>query len=144
MDARRKRGRPKWYPTPEQILKIEQMAAMGCTKEIIAQQLNISYPTFQARQNDFRPFLEAITRGRNNATVAMASVPYKIGLTAGHKMQFHAAKFWLERIARGPWQQTTVVATEPGQPVEVRGRVDAKDIIAGLAKLAAARKAIKK
>jgi DNA-binding XRE family transcriptional regulator len=70
-------GRPAWVPTAEAIEKVEGYAALGLTKEQIANCLGISYQTLNEKSKEYPEFAEAIKTGLDKGIARMANLLIK-------------------------------------------------------------------
>ena len=109
-----KRGRKPWNPTPEEILEVEKMAAMGLTQEQIAYNLGINQDTFYVHKSKNTEISEAIKRGRAKGTRYVTSQLMK-NIEAGN---FNAQKYWLTVHAGWKEVQVTELTGANGEPMK--------------------------
>ena len=73
-ESKRGPGQPPWIPTKEIIEQVESYAALGLTKEQIADCLGISYQTLNEKTKEYADFSEAIKRGQSKGIARMANL----------------------------------------------------------------------
>jgi hypothetical protein len=95
-------GRPKWIPTPKDILKAEELAARGLTKEQIAHYLCISYDTLNERTKEIAEFSDAIKRGQAFGIEKIANSLFETALSGNVTAQI----FYLK--SRAGWKETEI------------------------------------
>lgn len=70
-------GRPAWEPTPHRLEQVESYAALGLTKEQIADCLGICYDTLNEKQKAYPEFSEALKRGLSKGIARAAQLLIK-------------------------------------------------------------------
>jgi len=76
-EAKHPGGRPPWIPTKKILEEVESYAALGLTKEQIANCLGISYQTLNEKSKEYSEFAEAIKRGLDKGIARMANLLIK-------------------------------------------------------------------
>lgn len=119
----KKKGRPKWIPTPEILNQVEVYSALGLKKERIAFALGITPQTYSEKQTDYPELAEAFLRGRAKG-VAKAASKLKELIDEKH---FPAIMFYLK--SQDDWKENDA-AVVIHQPIVVT--VDGKKVEMGM------------
>lgn len=103
-------------PIEIDLAKVEQLAALGLSREQIASSLGISQRTLYNRQADDAEFAEAIKRGRSKGVSVVASKLME-QVKSGN---ITAMIFYLK--TQGGWRETqrTELTGADGGPIEVK------------------------
>lgn len=94
--ARNKGGRPPWKPTPDELKKVEALAARGMTKEQIADCLGIGETTLYEKVKENPEFAKAIKEGKAKGVARVTAALLK-NVDLGNVT---AQLFWLKCQAK--------------------------------------------
>jgi hypothetical protein len=113
---KRRRGRPKWMPTEEDLKKVENLAARGLTYQQIADALGIHLDTLLERRKEFSEFSGAF-QGRAAVLAIAGSVIFDtMTKSKDEHLRLKAAQYLLSR--RGGWSEKN----DPSLNVTIGGR----------------------
>lgn len=115
MIGQAKMGRPEWIPTPQDLASFEAAASRGLTKDQIAVYSGVGYSTMAAKYKEFPEIQEAIKRGRDKATIKVASELYETAVgNRGKTGKMTAMIFWLKNHG---WSDRQTIQGDPKKPV---------------------------
>ncbi len=112
------RSRPKWLPTDKDLKLIEDLAAIDCTQEIIANALGIASTTFSEKKGQIKEIREALDRGDKKGHQAIIAALHDEGLNK-RTPQF-LMKLVESRIG-GKYAKTPDIVNESGAATIVFG-----------------------
>lgn len=114
----KKRGRPKWVPTPEILEQVTQLASQGLTQEQIAYNIDLSPQTMSGKVQEFPELSEAIKKGKSKG---IAFVTNRL-LQLVQEKHPAAIFFWLKCQAGWKENDPAMVQTQP-LTIKVNGKV---------------------
>ena len=114
--AKRKRGRPKWIPSEQQIQQAQQLAAQGLTVEQVARSLGVGASAFFERQQEYPELMEAMQNGRAKGVATISNALFVKAKNGDNT----AMIFYLKNRAPNEWKDRVEHTAPPTAPIKIK------------------------
>lgn len=108
-------GRPSWSPNEDDLLKIENAAARGLSKQQIATYIGIGYSTMATKYEEFPEIRERIKRGRDLAIAQVANELFQTAIGDNRQGKVASMIFYLKNV--GDWADRSIQEGNPNKPL---------------------------
>ena len=110
-------GRPAWAPTEDDLMRIENAAARGLSKQQIATYIGIGYSTMATKYDVFPEIRERIKKGRDLAIAQVANELFEMATGPHTAGKLGASIFYLKNVAG--WADRRIEEGNPQKPLWV-------------------------
>lgn len=108
-------GRPPWSPNEEDLLKIENAAARGLSKQQIATYIGIGYSTMATKYEEYPEIRERIKKGRDLAVAQVANELFQTAIGDDKQGKVASMIFYLKNV--GGWADRQIQEGNPNKPL---------------------------